>query len=102
MLNAYMAQASDCTYQLDLMALHVGLVAIGSDHFLFLLLEKYGVLRWLYGQNQVSGLSNDVWFKNEKYHEFMMEECLKLMIILANEAPKKKDNERKRTKRKLT
>ena len=87
-----MQQANDCTYELDLKALMVGLVATGADHFLFLLLEKFGVLRWLYGASAVSGVQNDVWFKNEKYHERMMEECLKLMIVMANEAPKQQDN----------
>jgi len=93
MLNVYMTQASDCTYESDLNALMVGLVAIGADHFLAVLLEKFGVLPWLFGRKNVSGNKNDVWFKNEQYHELMMEECLKMLIIMANEAPKRQDNE---------
>jgi hypothetical protein len=93
MLNAYMTQASDCTYESDLNALMVGVVAVGSDHFLALLLEKFGVLPWLFGRSNVSGIKNDVWYKNEKYQEDMMEECLKLIIIMSNEAPKQQDNQ---------
>ena len=61
MMDAYYRQAPDSTFALDIKALHVGVCAVGPDHFLTMLLEKFGVLPWLFGEDEVGGtVANDV------------------------------------------
>ena len=105
MADVYVRQALDSTFALDVKALQIGACAVGPDHFLMMLLEKFGVLPWLFGENEVGGVvANDVTRdsnasvskklrrKSVRTFEFvssMMEQALRMIIVMQGELPKR-------------